>query len=205
VAKDIGDAAGVAEVDALDEHAVADHADAVAAEAGGIDIALNAVSYPHVQRTPSAKLAVEAVMHPIDAFLRTNLITAKAVSRHMTARGPGVILILSTAGSRHAPPGVLCYGTTCAATEAMTQRLAVHLGPSGVRVVFLRPPAGLRRSRAAAMSRVGSAGPSHTPSTRGTAPTALAEVRGDGSLLRRISVATRRQPTFRAVLGTYRT
>ena len=34
-ASDIGDAAGVAEVDALDERAVADHADAVAADAGG--------------------------------------------------------------------------------------------------------------------------------------------------------------------------
>ena len=39
VAKDIGGAVGVAEVDALDEGAVADHADAVAAETGGIDIA----------------------------------------------------------------------------------------------------------------------------------------------------------------------
>ena len=39
VANDIGDAAGVAEVDALDERAVAEHADAVAADAGGIDIA----------------------------------------------------------------------------------------------------------------------------------------------------------------------
>lgn len=39
VANDIGDAAGVAEVDALDERAIAEHADAVAADAGGIDIA----------------------------------------------------------------------------------------------------------------------------------------------------------------------
>ena len=47
VADDIGDAARVAEVDALDERAVVEHADAVAAEAGGIDIALNAVSFPY--------------------------------------------------------------------------------------------------------------------------------------------------------------
>ena len=53
VANDIGDAAGVAELDALDERAVAEHADAVAADAGGIDIALNAVSFPHVQGTSS--------------------------------------------------------------------------------------------------------------------------------------------------------
>jgi 3-oxoacyl-[acyl-carrier protein] reductase len=141
VANDIGEAAGVAELDALDERAVAEHADAVAAEAGGIDIALNAVSFMHVQGTPFADLAVEEVMRPIDAFLRTNLITTKAVMRHMTARGSGTILTLSTAGARVMPPGTLGYGTTCAAIEAMTQRLAVELGPSGVRVVCLRPHA----------------------------------------------------------------
>ncbi len=141
VANDIGAAAGVAEVDALDERAVAEHADAVAAETGGIDIALNAVSFPYVSGTPFAQLAVDDVMHPIDAFLRTNLITAKAAARHMTARGAGAILTLSTAGSRFARPGNLGYGTTCAAIEQMTQRLAAELGSGGVRVVCLRPHA----------------------------------------------------------------
>jgi 3-oxoacyl-[acyl-carrier protein] reductase len=141
VANDIGESAGVAEVDALDERAVAEHADTVAAEAGGIDVALNAVSFPHVQGKPLADLTFDEVWHPIDVFVRTNLITAMAVARHMTARRSGTILTLSTAGSRVMPPGVLGYGTTCAAIEAMTQRLAVELGPSGVRVVCLRPHA----------------------------------------------------------------
>ena len=48
VARAIGDAAEVAEVDVLDERAVAAHADAVAAAAGGIDVALNAVPFPYV-------------------------------------------------------------------------------------------------------------------------------------------------------------
>src|SRR4029450_3643409 len=52
VGKEMGDAAAVAEVDALDERAVAEHADAVAAEAGGIDIALNPVSIPYEQGPP---------------------------------------------------------------------------------------------------------------------------------------------------------
>ncbi|HET9612083.1 MAG TPA: SDR family oxidoreductase [Acidimicrobiales bacterium] len=141
VADDIGDAAGAAEVDALDERAVAEHADAVAADAGGIDIAVNAVSFPFAHGTPVADLAVEEVMQPIDAFLRTNLITTKAVARHMTARRSGTILTLSSGASRVVPPGTVGYGTTCAAIEAMTQRLAVELGPSGVRVVCLRPHA----------------------------------------------------------------
>ena len=141
VASDIGDAVDVAQVDALDERAVVEHADAVAAAAGGIDIALNAVSFPYVSGTPLAELAVEDVMHPIDSYLRTNLITAKAVARHMTARGSGTILTLSTVGARFARPGNLGFGTACAAIEQLTQRLAVELGPSGVRVVCLRPHA----------------------------------------------------------------
>ena len=59
----------------------------------------------------------------------------------MAARGSGVILTLSTAGARFARPGNLGFGTTCAAIEQMTQRLAAELGPSGVRVVCLRPTA----------------------------------------------------------------
>jgi 3-oxoacyl-[acyl-carrier protein] reductase len=141
VANDIGDTADVAELDALDERTVAEHADAVAAQAGRIDIALNAVSFPYVGGTPFPELAVEEVMRPIEAFLRTNLITARAVARHMAARQSGTILTLSTAGSRFARPGNLGFGTTCAAIEQMTQRLAADLGPSGVRVVCLRPHA----------------------------------------------------------------
>lgn len=141
VANDIGDAAGVAEVDALDEGAVAQHADSVAADAGGIDIALNAVSFPFVHGTPLAELAVEDVMHPIGAFLRTNLITTQAIARHMTARRSGTILTLSSGASQLVAPGTLGYGTTGAAIETMTQRLAVELGPDGVRVVCLRPHA----------------------------------------------------------------
>lgn len=141
VARDIGDAAEAVQVDALDERAVTDHADVVAAKAGRIDIALNAVGVMHVQGTPFMELSLADFMHPIDAFLRTNFITAQAVARHMTKSGSGVILTLSTSGSRLVVPGFLGYGTTCAAVEAMTRRFAAELGPSGVRVVCLQPDA----------------------------------------------------------------
>jgi NAD(P)-dependent dehydrogenase (short-subunit alcohol dehydrogenase family) len=141
VANDIGEAAHVAEVDALDEGAVADHADAVAGQAGGIDIALNAVSFPYAGGTSFPEQTVEEAMRPIEVFLRSNLITARAVAPHMTAHRSGTILTLSTAGARFARPGNLGYGTACAAIEQLTQRLAVDLGPSGVRVVCLRPHA----------------------------------------------------------------
>lgn len=139
VASDIGEAAAVAEVDALDERAVAEHADAVVADAGGIDIALNAVSVPFVHDTPFTELSPDEVMQPIDAYLRTNLVTATAVGRHMTARGAGAILTISAGASRAMAPGSLGFGTTCAAIEALTQRLAVELGARGVRAICLRP------------------------------------------------------------------
>jgi NAD(P)-dependent dehydrogenase (short-subunit alcohol dehydrogenase family) len=138
VARDIGGAAHVAVVDALDERAVAEHADAVVAEAGGIDLALNAVSFSFAHDRPFTELGVEDVLHPIDVHLRANLITVRAVAGHMAARGSGTILTLSSGASRVANPGALGYGTACAAIEAMTERLAVELGPQGVRAVCLR-------------------------------------------------------------------
>ena len=84
-----GGAAESAEVDALDEAAVALHADNVGAAAGGIDIALNAVGIPHVQGPPLAELSFDDFAHPISAYTRTNFLTAKAVSRHMVERQSG--------------------------------------------------------------------------------------------------------------------
>ena len=66
MARDIASAGGYAEtaqVDALDAQAVDRHADAVAARAGGIDIALNAVGILHVQGTPFAELSLADYAH----------------------------------------------------------------------------------------------------------------------------------------------
>ena len=141
VARAIADAGGTAEtaeVDALDEKAVDEHADAVAASAGGIDVALNAVGITHDQGTPFAELSLADYTLPISAYTRTNFLTAKAVARHMVTQGSGVILTLSTPGSRMTGSGFLGYGVTCAAVEAFSRILAGELGPSGIRVVCLR-------------------------------------------------------------------
>jgi 3-oxoacyl-[acyl-carrier protein] reductase len=144
VAGDISAAGGaveVAEVDALNEQAVNEHADAVAAQAGGIDVTLNAVGIVHDQGTPFLELSLEDYEQPIGAFTRTNFVTARAVARHMVRKGSGVILTLSTPGSRMTGQGFLGYGVTCGAVETFSRILAGELGPSGVRVVCLRPHA----------------------------------------------------------------
>jgi 3-oxoacyl-[acyl-carrier protein] reductase len=144
VAREISAAGGTAEtaeVDALDEKAIDEHADAVAANAGRIDIALNAVGIPHVQGTPFAKLSFQDYAHPITAYTRTHFLTAKAVARHMVKQGSGVILTLSTPGSRLSGPGFMGIGVACGAIETLSRILAGELGPSGIRVICLRPDA----------------------------------------------------------------
>jgi 3-oxoacyl-[acyl-carrier protein] reductase len=144
VARDISAAGGtaeIAEVDALDETAVERHADAVARKAGGIDIMLNAVGILHVQGTPFAELSFQDYAHPIAAYTRTHFLTAKAIARHMVKKGSGVILTLSTPGSRMSGSGFLGYGVTCGAIETFSRILAGELGASGIRVVCLRSDA----------------------------------------------------------------
>jgi 3-oxoacyl-[acyl-carrier protein] reductase len=133
-----GGAVETAQVDALDEQSVEQHADAVAAKAGGIDIALNAVGVFHVQGTPVAELSLEDYAYPVNAYTRTCFITAKAVARHMAKQGSGVILSLSTPVSRMQGPGYMGHSVACAAVEALSRHLAGELGPSGIRVVCLR-------------------------------------------------------------------
>ncbi len=133
--------AEAAVVDALDEKAVNKHADAVAAKAGGIDITLNAVGILHVQGTPFAELSFEDYAHPITTYTRTHFLTAKAVARHMVQQGSGMILTLSTPGSRMSGQGFLGYSVTCGAIETFSRILAGELGPSGIHVICLRPDA----------------------------------------------------------------
>jgi 3-oxoacyl-[acyl-carrier protein] reductase len=136
-----GGSAEIAEIDALDERAVEAHADTVAATAGGIDIALNAVGIHHVQGVPVAELALADFAHPIRAYTQTHFITAKAVARHMAAKRAGVILLMSTPGAYLPGTGYLGYGVACAAKEALSRLLAAELAPSGIRVICLRPHA----------------------------------------------------------------
>ncbi|ADB29502.1 short-chain dehydrogenase/reductase SDR [Kribbella flavida DSM 17836] len=144
VAGDIAAAGGTvetAQVDVFDQEAVEKHASAVAASAGGIDIALNAVSVMHDQGTVLADLSVEEFMRPIDGFLRTLFITTKAVAQHMGSDRPGVILTLSEPGAKLAIGGILGHGVSAAGKEAFARLLAAELAPANVRVVNLRPHA----------------------------------------------------------------
>jgi len=143
VAEEITAAGGVAEaaqVDALEERAIEEHADAVAEEAGSIDVSFNAVSIRDVQLIPLAEMSREDFVNPIVTGSTTHFLTARAAARRMAEKGSGVILTLSASAVRAYIPGVYVggFGIACVAIEALTKQLAAELGPRGIRAVCLR-------------------------------------------------------------------
>lgn len=141
VAQEIRSAGGTAhtaQVDALAARAVDEHADAVAAEAGGIDISMNVISHPSVHGTPLAEMALEDFTGEVMTAVSTTFLTARAAARHMIPRRSGVILMFGGTG----PPLRDYYigGTQVAlgAIDLMRRQLAAELGPHGIRVMTLR-------------------------------------------------------------------
>ncbi|MEU0480404.1 SDR family oxidoreductase [Streptosporangium sp. NPDC006013] len=141
VAEEIRTAGGVArtaEVDALNAKMVDEHADAVAAEAGSIDVSFNLISHGDVQGTPMADMSLEDYERPVVTAVRTMFLTSRAAARHMRRQGSGVILAFG--GSGHPLRDHYLGGIQVAfeAIESMRRQLASELGPHGVRVVTLR-------------------------------------------------------------------
>ena len=137
VAADItaaGGSAEVAVVDALDEQAVEDHAQAVAAQAGSLDVSFNLITRGDVQGTPLVDMTTDDLLRAVITGLQSNFITARAAARRMIEQGFGVILHLNSASGAGAMPGMGSTGPADAATEAFMRYLAAEVGPHGVRV-----------------------------------------------------------------------
>jgi NAD(P)-dependent dehydrogenase (short-subunit alcohol dehydrogenase family) len=135
LAAEIGDQAQVAVLDALDERAVDEHADAV----GAIDVSFNLITRGDVQGTPLVHLATDRFLQAITAGATTAFLTARAAARHMGAGG--VILHLTSGSSRGAAPGMGNTGPADAAVEAFHRYLAAELGPQGIRVAGIHTAA----------------------------------------------------------------
>jgi 3-oxoacyl-[acyl-carrier protein] reductase len=133
-----GGQAETAVVDALDEQAVDEHADAVAGEAGSLDISFNLISHGVVQGTPMAEMAVDDYTRPVAIQVRTTFLTWRAAARHMVRQGGGVILAFGGSGPPFRGASLGALQTGFHAVEAMRRQLACELGRSGVRVVTLR-------------------------------------------------------------------
>ncbi|GAB3155698.1 SDR family oxidoreductase [Amycolatopsis stemonae] len=132
-----GGSAEAAEVDALDEQAVDDHADEVAAQ-GGLDISFNLIAHGDVQGKPLLDMTLADYERPVLTAVRTQFLTARAAARHMVKKGSGVILLFGGAGDPVREFSVGGLQVAFHALEAMRRQLAAELGPHGVRAVTLR-------------------------------------------------------------------
>jgi 3-oxoacyl-[acyl-carrier protein] reductase len=118
VAEEIRAAGGKADtavVDALDARAVDEHADAVAVEAGGLDVSFNVIAHPYTHEVPFQEMEVDGFLAPVEVAVRTTFLTARAAARHMIPKRSGVIMAfpggLSRPYLRRRPGGALSAQT----------------------------------------------------------------------------------------------
>jgi len=106
--------------------------DRVAAEWGALDIYINN-AIDVASFGPVMRLRAEPWRHTIDSHVTTFLLASQRAAKLMKDR-KGVIIALSSLGSRSYVPGYAPIGVGKAAIEALTRYLAMELGPAGVRV-----------------------------------------------------------------------
>lgn len=143
VAKDIGNAAEAAEVDALDEQAIDKHLQSVMDTAGRVDISFNAVGLPgeNILGVPFAEMDVKQFSLPIATYVTSYFLTARLAARRMVSNKSGVIMTVSALPARMGSPMNGGYGPAQAAKEALTRDLSLEFARHGLRVVCLRPHA----------------------------------------------------------------
>src|SRR5215216_5361292 len=149
VAADItaeGGSAEVAELDALDEQAVDEHARAVVSRAGSIDVSFNLITRGDVQGIALVNMTTDDLLRAVINGLRSNFVTARAAARRMVEQGSGVILALDS-GSANGSPMMGSTGPADAATDTFVRNLAAEIGPHGVRVLGLWTAESPRRYR----------------------------------------------------------
>jgi NAD(P)-dependent dehydrogenase (short-subunit alcohol dehydrogenase family) len=111
------------------------HVEAVAAEAGSVDVSFNLISRGDVQRTPLVDMTTDDLLRAVVTGLTSTFLTARAAARRMTGQGSGVILHLNSASGAGAMPGMGSTGPADAATESFMRYRAAEVGSHGVRVL----------------------------------------------------------------------
>ena len=179
-----GAAVETAQVDALDERAVDEHADAVAERAGGIDVSFNATGRDDRHGVPLLELSFEDFSRPIEVAMRTHFLTTRAAARHMTRQGSGVIMAITATTARLAIPEVGGTGVAFDAIESQCRQWACELGGRGVRVVWLQTT-GLPE----AVADTGQAFPAYGTGSAMTRPELIAWMQGRTQLNRLTTLA----------------
>jgi 3-oxoacyl-[acyl-carrier protein] reductase len=123
------DVAVRAEVEAL--------ADAAMAEAGGVDVWLNAAGV--LANRPILEVREAEVDRLIAINLKGTYWGCAAAGRAMKAGGGGSIVNISSAGADRPNPGGSIYALTKAGVSMLTRTAALELGPLGIRVNAIAP------------------------------------------------------------------
>jgi 3-oxoacyl-[acyl-carrier protein] reductase len=133
-----GGVAHTAQLDALEEQAVNEHADAVAENAGSVDISFNLISLDDVQGTPLAEMSLQEFERPVMTAVRTQFLTTRAAARHMISQGSGVILFFGGYGDPVPDYYIGGFQVALGAIESLRRQLASELGAHGIRAVTLQ-------------------------------------------------------------------
>src|SRR5262249_19888491 len=136
VAKEIISAGGfaeAAEVDALDEHAIAKHLQSVINEAARPGRSFHAGGGPRAQTVgvPLVDLDLEQSSLPLMTYATSYFLTARLAARHMIPHKSGVIMTVTALHSRIGLALVGGYGPAQAVKEALTRDLSAELAPHG--------------------------------------------------------------------------
>ena len=133
-----GGAVETAQVDALDERAVAEHADAVVSRSGTLDISINLISVGEVFGTPVAEMPLADFERPVITAVRSTFLTARAAARHMIRQRSGVILTFGGYGVPLSDFYLGGFQVALSAVDSLRLQLASELGAHGIRVLTVQ-------------------------------------------------------------------
>jgi 3-oxoacyl-[acyl-carrier protein] reductase len=127
--------------DLADPDAVRRMVDQAAAELGGLDILVNNAGI--FEEHPIMEVDYDTWRAQWERILQTNLLGAAnaafCAARHMTQRGGGRIVNVSSRGAFRGEPTAPAYGASKAGMNAMGQSLAVALAPHNIFVATVAP------------------------------------------------------------------
>ncbi len=112
--------------------------DGTVAECGGIDILVeNAAVNPYLG--PSAAMPDEAFDRVMGSNVRSNVWLANMAIPHMTARGGGAVIIISSIGGLRGSAQLGAYAISKAADMQLARNIAVEWGPKNIRANAIAP------------------------------------------------------------------
>jgi 7-alpha-hydroxysteroid dehydrogenase len=133
-----GGKAEVATVNALDRDAVEGHLATITDRAGPMRLMFNAIDWGDTQGQALVDMTHERFSGSVATALQTWFVTGTSAARHMAQHGGGTILGITANAGRYPYAMVGGFGVACAAVEHFLRQLAVEMGPSRVRVCFVR-------------------------------------------------------------------